>query len=102
MLTTKEFAEASGVPCGTLRRWRSKYRGTDEGRQGVLVPVVVGISYEVNRAVGRMDNGLSRVLTAPGLFMQRFTTVEPDDSMIEVAIEAIRRVIPQGEDEDRW
>lgn len=68
----------------------------------MLVPVVVGISYEVNRAVGRMDNGLSRVLTAPGLFMQRFTTVEPDDSMIEVAIEAIRRVIPQGEDEDRW
>lgn len=42
MLTTKEFAEASGVPCGTLRRWRSVYRGTDEGRQGVLVPVVVG------------------------------------------------------------
>ena len=68
----------------------------------MLVPVVVGISYEINRAVGRMDNGLSRVLTAPGLFMQRFTTVEPDDSMIEVAIEAIRRVIPQGEDEDRW
>ncbi len=68
----------------------------------MLVPVVVGVSYEINRAVGRMDNGLSRVLTAPGLFMQHFTTVEPDDSMIEVAIEAIKRVIPQGEDEDKW
>ena len=38
----------------------------------------------------------------PGLFMQRFTTVEPEDGMIEVAIAAIQRVIPEGEDEDRW
>ncbi|MBQ3434733.1 MAG: hypothetical protein IJG24_06795, partial [Selenomonadaceae bacterium] len=41
MLTTKEFAEASGVPYGTLRRWRSKYRGTNEGKQGVLMPAHV-------------------------------------------------------------
>lgn len=68
----------------------------------LLVPVVVGISYEINRMVGRMDNTFSRILTAPGLFMQRFTTVEPDDSMIEVAIEAIKQVIPESEDEDRW
>ncbi|MEA4920717.1 MAG: DUF1385 domain-containing protein [Clostridiaceae bacterium] len=68
----------------------------------LLVPVVVGISYEINRMVGRMDNTISKILTAPGLFMQRFTTVEPDDSMIEVAIEAIKQVIPESEDEDRW
>jgi len=67
-----------------------------------MVPVVVGISYEINRAVGRMDNIISRIATAPGLFMQRFTTVEPDDYMIEVAIDAIQRVIPEGEDEDKW
>lgn len=67
-----------------------------------MVPVIVGISYEINRAVGRMDNIVSKIATAPGLFMQRFTTVEPDDSMIEVAIDAIKRVIPEGEDEDKW
>ena len=67
-----------------------------------MLPVIIGISYEINRAVGRMDNTLSRILTAPGLFMQRFTTVEPEDGMIEVAIAAIQRVIPEGEDEDRW
>ena len=67
-----------------------------------MVPVVVGISYEINRAVGRMDNIISRIATVPGLFMQRFTTVEPDDYMIEVAIDAIQRVIPEGEDEDKW
>ena len=67
-----------------------------------MVPVIVGISYEINRAVGRMDNIISKIATAPGLFMQRFTTVEPDDNMIEVAIDAIKRVIPEGEDEDKW
>ena len=41
-------------------------------------------------------------LRAPGLFLQRFTTNEPDDSMIEVAIEAIRRVIPENKGEDQW
>lgn len=68
----------------------------------LMVPVIVGISYEINRLVGRHENWLTRILVAPGLFMQHFTTVEPDDSMIEVAIEAISRVIPQREDEDRW
>ncbi len=68
----------------------------------LMLPVIVGISYEINRCVGRHDNRFTRILTAPGLFMQRFTTVEPDDSMIEVAIEAIKQVIPQGEEDDRW
>ncbi len=45
---------------------------------------------------------LTRVLRAPGLFMQRFTTFEPDDSMLEVAIEALSQVIPENEQEDRW
>ena len=68
----------------------------------LLLPLVVGISYEINRWVGRHDNWLSMALRAPGLFLQRFTTNEPDDSMMEVAIEAIRRVIPENQGEDRW
>lgn len=67
-----------------------------------LLPVVVGISYEINRWVGRHDNWFSLALRAPGLFLQRFTTNEPDDGMIEVAIEAINRVIPENKGEDRW
>ena len=53
-----------------------------------LLPFVVSISYECNRFVGRHDNGLTRALSAPGMWFQHFTTNEPDDSMLEVAIEA--------------
>ena len=60
------------------------------------------VSYEINRYAGRYDNVLTRVLRAPGLFMQRFTTFEPDDSMLEVAIAAMNHVIPENEQEDRW
>ncbi len=67
-----------------------------------LLPVVVGISYEINRFVGRHDNRFTRALVAPGLWFQRFTTNEPDDSMIEVGIEAVRLVLPEVEGEDRW
>ena len=58
----------------------------------LLLPLVVGISYEINRWVGRHDNWFSMLLRAPGLFLQRFTTNEPDDSMIEVAICAVEAV----------
>lgn len=68
----------------------------------LLLPVVVGITYEINRYVGRHDNALTRVMTAPGLWMQNFTTNEPDDSMIEVAIEALTRVLPEEKGADRW
>lgn len=68
----------------------------------LMLPLVVAISYEINRWVGRHDNLFSRVLRAPGLFLQKFTTNEPDDSMIEVAIEAINRVIPDEKGDDRW
>ena len=52
----------------------------------VMLPLVVSISYEINRLVGRYDNRFTRIMTAPGMWFQRFTTNEPDDSMIEVAI----------------
>ena len=63
---------------------------------------MVGVSYEFNRLVGRYDNGLTRFLTKPGLWMQNFTTFEPDDSMIEVGIEALRLVIPEEQGKDSW
>ncbi len=68
----------------------------------LLLPVVVGITYEINRWCGRHDNRLSRVLSAPGMWMQNFTTCEPDDSMIEVAITAVNAVLPEEEGSDRW
>lgn len=68
----------------------------------LLLPVVVGITYEFNRLVGRHDNLLTRVLSAPGMWMQNFTTFEPDDSMLEVAIEALNRVLPQEKGADAW
>lgn len=68
----------------------------------VLLPVVVAISYEANRLIGRYDNWLTRMLRAPGLWFQGFTTFEPDDSMIEVAIAALSPVIPQDDSADRW
>ena len=70
----------------------------------LLLPLVVGITYEFNRWVGRhvQDNKLAKFLTAPGLWMQNFTTNEPDDSMIEVAIRALELVIPEEKGQDIW
>lgn len=68
----------------------------------LLLPLVVGITYEFNRWVGRHDNALSRILTAPGMWMQNFTTNEPDDSMIEAAIRSLELVIPEQEGADNW
>lgn len=68
----------------------------------MLLPVVVSISYEMNRWVGRHDNWLTRMLTAPGMWFQNFTTNEPDDSMIEVGIAALTAVLPEEEGADRW
>lgn len=67
----------------------------------LLIPVV-GITYEFNRLVGRHDNALTRVLSAPGMWLQNFTVNEPDDSMLEVAIEALKLVLPEEKGKDRW
>ena len=68
----------------------------------LLIPLVVGITYEINRLCGRHDNGFTRALSAPGMWLQNFTTNEPDDSMIEVAIAAVEAVLPEEEGTDRW
>ena len=68
----------------------------------IFLPLVVGITYEINRWAGRHDNGFTRILTAPGMWMQNFTTNEPDDSMIEVAIRSIELVLPSEKGKDIW
>ncbi len=68
----------------------------------ILLPLVVGISYECIRIAGNNDNLFTRILSAPGLAMQRITTREPDDSMIEVAIAAMKPCIPEDKEEDKW
>ena len=68
----------------------------------LLLPLVVAVTYEINRWAGRHDNWFTRILTAPGLWMQKFTTNEPDDSMIEVGIAAVQAVLPEEEGADLW
>ena len=68
----------------------------------LLLPLIVAVTYEINRWAGRNDNGFTRILTAPGMWMQNFTTNEPDDSMIEVAIQAVQAVLPEEEGSDLW
>ena len=67
-----------------------------------LVPIVAGIAYEIIRLAGRFDNRLTRLVSAPGLWLQRLTTAEPDGGMLEVAIAAMNAVLPQQTDSDRW
>lgn len=68
----------------------------------LLLPIVVGISYEINRWCGKHDNWLSAALSAPGKWLQHMTTNEPDDGMIECAIRAMQLVIPDDKGSDEW
>ena len=67
----------------------------------LLIPIV-GVTYEFNRYVGGHDNRVTRFLSRPGLWLQNFTTNEPDDSMLEVAIRALELVIPEEKGKDAW
>ena len=67
-----------------------------------LFPVTVGIGYELIKWTGRKNNRLTRAVAAPGLWIQRITTKEPDDSMIECAIAAFLPVVPENENTDKW
>ncbi len=72
------------------------------GLQIILLPLIVGISYELIRLAGKHDNWFTRIISAPGLRIQRLTTREPDDSQIEVAIAAIKPCIPENKEDDQW
>ena len=67
-----------------------------------LLPVVVGIAYEIIKLAGRYDNWATRIISAPGLWLQRLTTNEPDDGQIECAIAAMEPCIPEDQKNDRW
>ena len=66
----------------------------------LILPLIAGISYEFIKYAGKHDNIIVKILAAPGLWMQRLTTKEPDDSMIEVALEAFKAVIPEEKKDD--
>ena len=67
----------------------------------VLLPLVMGIGYELLKLAGRYDTILTRLISLPGVWLQHITVLEPDDSMIECAIAAVKEVIPEDES-DRW
>ena len=68
----------------------------------LLVPVCCGVGYELLKFCGRHDNFLTRIIAAPGLWLQRLTTVEPEDDMLEIAAAALTAVIPENAEDDRW
>ena len=69
----------------------------------LILPILVGITYEANRWMGRSDSVLAKLLSKPGLFIQYIGTVkEPTDDMLEVAIESLKQVIPENSQDDVW
>jgi uncharacterized protein YqhQ len=67
----------------------------------LLIPLIVGIGYELIKFAGRHDNLLTRIISAPGVWLQHVTVLEPTDGMIECAILAMDRVIPKDQS-DKW
>jgi uncharacterized protein YqhQ len=66
----------------------------------LILPLTCGLGYELIKICGRHDNIVTRIIAAPGLWVQRLTTKEPDDGMIEIAIASVKEVIPDdGADE---
>ena len=68
----------------------------------ILVPVIVGVGYELIKFAGRHDNAVTKIISAPGVWLQHITTKEPTDDMIECAIKAISAVIPEDKESDNW
>ena len=68
----------------------------------LLLPVVAGLSYEIIKFAGRHDNWFTRIISKPGMWLQYITTREPDDSQLEVAIEAMKAVLTGDKEDDKW
>jgi uncharacterized protein YqhQ len=60
----------------------------------LMLPLIIGFGYELIRIAGRHDNLFTRIISAPGVWLQHITTKEPDDGMIECAVAAVKEVIP--------
>ncbi|MBQ2896810.1 MAG: DUF1385 domain-containing protein [Clostridia bacterium] len=67
-----------------------------------LLPVVAGISYEIIKLAGKYDNLITKIISYPGLCLQKITTNEPDDSQLEVAIASMKAVLTDNPEEDKW
>ncbi len=68
-----------------------------------MLPVVAGISYEINRLIGKSNSKLAYYISYPGLILQKIaTTKEPDEGQIEVAIEALKAVLTENREDDLW
>lgn len=65
----------------------------------LCIPIIVGLGYELIKICGKYDNMVTRIISAPGLWIQRITTKEPDDDMIEIAISALRAVAPENKND---
>ena len=63
----------------------------------LLIPVICGVGYELIKFCGKYENIVTKIISAPGMWLQRITTVEPEDDMIEIAIAAVKEVLPQDE-----
>jgi uncharacterized protein YqhQ len=63
----------------------------------LLIPLICGLGYELIKICGKYDNIITRIISAPGMWLQKITTQEPDDSMLEIAIAALKAVLPEGE-----
>lgn len=68
----------------------------------LLLPVVAGLSYEIIKFAGRHDNWFTKIISKPGMWLQYITTREPDDSQLEVAIEAMKAVLTGDKEDDKW
>ena len=68
----------------------------------ILIPLVAGIAYEIIKFVGKSENKFVCLFNKPGMWFQKFTTREPDDSQIEVAIKSLESVMPQDKEEAKW
>lgn len=63
----------------------------------LLIPVICGVGYELIKFCGKYENIVTKIISAPGMWLQRITTVEPEDDMIEIAIAAVKEVLPENE-----
>ncbi|WHH61684.1 DUF1385 domain-containing protein [Petroclostridium sp. X23] len=68
----------------------------------LLLPLVAGVSYEIIKYAGKYQNPFTCVISKPGILLQKLTTREPDGSQIEVAIEALKNVLTQNREDDKW
>lgn len=97
-----------GILIGVVLTWcfpalaQSKFRIIWVLIKILILPIICGVGYELLRFCGRHDNWFTRAISAPGMWMQKITTNEPDDSMIEVAIESLKAVLPENDEEDNW